>query len=210
MSTLFTTADYQALAAIVFRPDYPGNASARGIVEAPHGNGNLDHLKRYSHVAEKYLQQWEDPRFMGPQDYQQLEVLWRAYDAAHSRALDVATALGVPEGFWPSFEHSALRVLDYPPGATSALHTDFDLFTINAYRNVPNPGLPAGEVHMGELGELLGLGHATPHHVEASTAPQMSLVYFAIPDHAAVLPSGITVGAWIAERIARSRYEATK
>lgn len=33
-----------------------------------------------------------------------------------------------------------------------------------------------------------------------------SIVFFAIPDHAAVLPSGETVGEWLEERLARSRY----
>ncbi len=80
-----------------------------------------------------------------------------------------------------------------------------------------SPGL-----HIGELGELVGLGPATPHRVPARPYVQKSLIYFAIPDHAARLPgdvqraaghvdgrhaAGPTVGAWLAERMARSRVQ---
>jgi hypothetical protein len=42
----------------VFRPDYPGFASARGVIEAPNGDPSAkDTAKRYSHVATKYLNQ---------------------------------------------------------------------------------------------------------------------------------------------------------
>jgi hypothetical protein len=46
-------------------------------------------------------------------------------------------ALGVPREFMPSYEHSALRVLEYPPGAGSAPHTDVGLLTLNLYRDQP-------------------------------------------------------------------------
>lgn len=84
-----------------------------------------------------------------------------------------------------------------------------------------SPGL-----HIGEIGELAGLGPATPHRVPARPYAQKSIIYFAIPDHAAILPpvhvcderpcrmsgcdGGQTVGAWLAERMARSRYEASR
>lgn len=78
-----------------------------------------------------------------------------------------------------------------------------------------SPGL-----HIGEIGELVGLGPATPHRVPARPYAQKSIVYFAMPDHAAQLPgtgaggfppqyvgaNGPTVGEWLRERIARSRY----
>lgn len=196
--TLFTASDYAALASIVFQPDYPGFATARGVVEAPNGDGNRDGQKRYSHVAEKYLgDEDKDPGEL-------FDYLCAAYDMANK----VASALGVPQAFWPSYNAGCLRVLEYPIGVGGHLHTDFDLFTLNLYRNTPNAGLPAGEVHMGELGELLGLGPAAPHAVHPDTERvQHSIVYFAIPDHAAVLPSGQTVGSWIQDRLARSRYD---
>lgn len=204
-SSLFTAADYQRLHALVFHPDYPGNATARGIVEAPNGDSTArDTEKRYSHVACKYLQQYEPANRT---DAVMLEnYLYRAYN----RAVTVALRFGVPEAFLPSFEHGALRVLEYPAGAgASARHTDFDLFTLNCYRNLPNPGLPATEVHMGEIGELIGLGAATSH--EVITLPdtsQHSIVYFAIPDHGAMFTGGGTVGEWLKERMSRSRYAA--
>ena len=202
MSTVFTEADYRALAAIVFLPDYPGNATARGVVEAPNGDGKLDATKRYAHVATKYLD-----KARGALTIPDYQLLCGALLHAHEQAVQVATAWGVQGVFLPCFNAGALRVLKYPAGAGSAVHTDFDLFTLNLYRNVPNPGLggTSEPVHMGELGELLGLGPARRHHVEPLPVVQRSIVYFAIPDHAAVLPSGQTVGDWIAARIARSR-----
>lgn len=203
MTSLFSARDYAALAAIVFRPDYPGNATARGVVEAPNGDAAAkDAGKRYSHVAVKYIDQ------MGQGTGKMLE----AYlEEAWSRALSICDNVfgELPEGFYPSWQHGCLRVLEYPPGAGSAEHTDFDLFTINCYRNTSNPGLGTEEVHMGELGEMLGLGLARSHFVLPSATPQHSIVYFAIPDHATVLPGGRgTVGEWLTERLARSRYEA--
>lgn len=139
-------------------------------------------------------------------------------------------------------------------GAGSAEHTDFDLFTILCWRSTPEdleitPDRDFGisytkkacayharsearkidpHLHIGELGELVGLGPATPHRVPARPYAQRSIVYFAMPDHAARLPCascqnhaaphnhpyfgktcgfGLTVGEWVAERIARSRVK---
>lgn len=220
-ATLFSAQDYSALAAIVFRPDYPGNATARGVVEAPNGDSAArDTGKRYSHIAVKYLRQFDEIG-RSSQDILDYESLYSYLENAHRRSLDVACALGVPDAFMPSFEYGALRVLEYPPGAGSHVHTDFDLFTLMAYRD-DDQGLrrmvSAEErsrldavdrgLHLGELGEIVGLGDATPHQVWAAEWWQHSIVYFAIPDHVAVLPSGVTVGDWLTERLARSRYEA--
>lgn len=205
MTTLFTKNDYDALAAIVFRPEYPGNATARGVVEAPNGDGKLDAQKRYAHVAVKYLRQMGDAGMTWGQQIRLMGFL----DRAHDEAVRVARHSGlIPEAYMPSYEHGALRVLEYPVGVGGEPHTDFDLFTLNLYRDVSNPGLPPDLVHMGEIGELVGCGPATPHRVDPLPTPQHSIVYFAIPDHAAVLPTGVTVGEWIAERIARSRVVA--
>jgi hypothetical protein len=201
---IFTENDYQALSAIVFRDGYPGNATARGVVEAPNGDpAALDTGKRYSHVACKYLP-WE-PDTAGVTENQ---VLRYHLDRAYLTALGVAYRLGVPPAFLPCHGTGCLRVLEYPAHVgASAVHTDFDLFTLNLYRNVPNPGLGAlGAVHMGELGEMVGLGPATPHSVDPLPVVQHSLVYFAMPNHAAVLPDGSTVGAWEIARKSRSRY----
>ncbi len=200
--SIFTATDYATLAALVFRPEYPGNATSRGVVESPHGNGQLDAQKRYAHVATKYLQY--GTTFHGP--HRHLRTLSNYNLDAYCRAGQLSHALGVPSHMWPSLRDGALRVLEYPAGFGGHEHTDFDLLTVNCYRNVPNPGLPDMEVHIGELGELLGLGPATPHRVDPLPVVQQSIVYFAIPDHAAVLPSGQTVGEWISERKERSRY----
>jgi hypothetical protein len=60
------------------------------------------------------------------------------------------------------------------------------------------------------MGTLVGMGQATPHEVLASETRQFSIVYFAIPDWAAVLPGGVTVLDWLNERMARSRTEFKK
>lgn len=202
---IFSQSDYDTLASLVFRPDYPGYRP--NVVESPHGDGVLDAQKKFAHVATKYLANYgpdaEGRPDMTWDDYQCFIYLRRAYN----RALVIAAGFGMSSVFWPRFDVGTLRVLDYPPGTGGALHTDFDLFTINLWRNVPNIGLPPGEVHVGELGELLGLGPATPHYVEPLPVRQLSLVYFATPSHDAVLPSGETVGEWINERMKRSRYD---
>lgn len=196
---------------------------------------NVDAQKRYLHVALKY----NPPAWA------------EAYLArAHWHACRVAEALGVPAAYYPRAADGTLRVLEYPAGAGSAEHTDFDLFTIVCYRSTPedlefgrngdvNDGgiLHVGKraasaalaidphLHIGEIGALVGLGPATPHRVPARPYVQRSIVYFAMPDHAARLPPrthrfdgsscvgcygpGLgclpTVGQWLKERIARSR-----
>jgi isopenicillin N synthase-like dioxygenase len=120
----------------------------------------------------------------------------------------------------PSYEHCALRVLEYPPGAGSHEHTDFNLFTLMLYRNQPDKFVHDGrdhippsvrklneQCHLGEITEILGTGPATKHSVLPSETTQVSAVFFAIPNHEAVLPNGMKVGDWIAERVSRSRYD---
>ncbi len=134
-------------------------------------------------------------------------------------------------------------------GAGTAEHTDMNLFTLNLWRSTPQDheqsirgpasitdtkgSVHKGDVyawtrgaptyHIGEIGELVGLGPATPHRVPARPYVQKSIVYFAIPDHAARLSDprntftqehggiayvpGSTVGAWLAERTARRRIQ---
>lgn len=209
---IFGPTDYAILNEIVFAGDYSGYKPE--VREAPNGDGKIDSAKRYAHIAEKYL---------GDQGAWVDSYLRLFLRDAHREALRVAKSLGVPSAFMPDIRYGALRVLEYPVGAGSAEHTDFDLFTILCYRNdaesdssglsfeetlaetVRLSGISHG-LHMGEIGEIVGLGRATPHAVDGRDYVQHSIVYFAIPDHAAVLPTGVTVGEWIAERIARSRY----
>lgn len=103
-------------------------------------------------------------------------------------------------------------------GAGTAEHTDMDLFTANLWRSTPEDheqqyqttwtsGAPAW--HLGEIGELVGLGRAVPHRVPARPYAQRALVYFAMPALSAKLPcwiGDVTVGDWLRERKARSRY----
>lgn len=240
--TDWTAADYQALHSIVFatdadgRPRYPGYRPE--VVELPNGDGRADREKRYAHVSRNNQAAIFGSDEFSADDWLTLDMY---LDRAHAEALRVARALNVPAAFRPDIRYSALRVLEYPPGATSARHTDFDLFTLLCYRDRPEglvryadevclgyntceAGLDdiAPGLHIGELGEIVGLGPATPHEVRAIRLqndrddgpvpsdgsdyfPQHSIVYFAIPDHAAALPSGQTVRQWLDERIGRSR-----
>jgi hypothetical protein len=194
--------------------------------------------KRYAHIAEKYLNQEKNL-----EGYIDLEYY---LDRAHSVAMEVAIAIGVPRPFWPVRKYGALRVLEYGPTAITNRHTDFDLFTLMCYRNLPEyfqnidtfgfknddtmqdrvariaqvsdsnrlkskASELNTQIHFGEILEEVDNKTfvATPHEVIASNGPwQYSVVYFAIPDHSAVLPSGVTVGKWLEERISRSRYQA--
>jgi hypothetical protein len=66
------------------------------------------------------------------------------------------------------------------------------------------------QIHFGEILEKIDPKQwlSTPHEVVASGGPwQYSIVFFAIPDHGAMLPNGTTVGNWLKERMERSRYE---
>jgi hypothetical protein len=66
------------------------------------------------------------------------------------------------------------------------------------------------QVHFGEILEEIDSKAflATPHEVVSSGGPwQYSVVYFAVPDEQnAVLPSGLSVGEWMAKRKGASRY----
>ncbi len=248
---MFSKEEYDALHALVFRSDYSGYKPT--VIEIPNGDGKADSEKRYAHVAPKYFtteqQEWDLMPFL---------------TKAHNLALACADIAKVPQEFLPDIRYGALRVLDYPPGAISNLHEDFDLFTLMIYRDQPDrfvshdgpqlggsspmswppgsldPGLvnpnrivalhPDGSVsrtkdegrairkirllnkqaHLGQLGEAIGLGKATPHEVLASETRQHSIVYFAIPDHEAELPGGMNVRDWLNERMARSRTEFKK
>lgn len=207
---MFTIDEYNQLHSLVFKPDYSGWKP--NVLEIPNGDGRIDDLKQYAHVAPKYLQTDQQRKDLMP-------FLLKAF----GDACDIAEYVGLAKKYWPTLEHGALRVLDYPAGAVSNKHQDFDLFTIMMHRDQPemfkaydvdqpseclakmrtiNP-----QLHLGELGELIGLGKATPHEVLPSHARQHSVVYFVIPDHNALLPSGLTVRDWLNERMARSRTE---
>lgn len=237
MSTtqLFPASEYAHLHSLVFRSDYPGYKP--NVVESPAGDGVKDTEKRYAHVSEKYI---NTPQYLmrNPEEYVALNDY---LDRAHDLAMQVAITIGVPREFWPVKKYSALRVLEYNAEATTTPHTDFDLFTLMCYRNLPqyfnklersdigwddaqkhlqrcynsavaleNASQFNTQIHFGELLEEIDPNRyvATKHEVVASGGPwQYSVVYFAIPDHEAVLPSGVTVGKWLEERISRSRYE---
>lgn len=205
---MFTEQEYDELHALVFRSGYPGYKPT--VSEIPNGDGKVDADKRYAHVATKYLDDATRPTLMP------------FLDKAHSLALKMAEA--IPEltaRFYPDINYGALRILDYPPGAVSNVHEDFDLFTVMMFRDQPDRFVSYGvypnsliearkinaQAHLGQIGSLIGLGEATRHEVLPSDTRQRSIVYFAIPNHDEVLPGGVTVREWLNERMARSRTE---
>ena len=175
------------------------------VVESPDGDGTWDTQKKYAHIAPKY----EVPEGLPSE----------VYAKAISEAVNMCLHLGLSPEFYPGSD-STLRVLEYPPGATTAPHSDFCLFTLSLYRDQPNafkylrgesePLLTEARrlspgIHFGDLmHEVLGVS-ATRHEVEATERTQYSAVFFVVPSHDAVLPSGLTVGAWMEERKSRSR-----
>ena len=212
---MFTKEEYEALHALVFRPDYSGYKPE--VKEIPNGDGKVDATKMYAHVAPKYFTTDEQREQLTP-------FLEKAFNMARAAA-DLAN---VPFAYFPDIRYGALRILDYPPGAVSNLHEDFDLFTLMMYRDQPDRfqsyelagdfegrkvidriRLLNKQAHLGQLGEAIGLGKATLHEVLASETRQHSIVYFAIPDHEAPLGEG-NVRDWLNERMARSRTEFKK
>jgi hypothetical protein len=223
---IFNSHNYRMLSTL-FDPRLGYAGYKPNVRELPNGDGKIDAEKRYLHVAPKYNPPAWAVKFLA---------------RAHYEACRVAEALGVPDSFYPRVADGTLRVLEYPAGAGSEQHKDFDLFTILCYRETPEDlvrtppllasaddaeRLDAGErmspgLHLGELGELAGVGPATPHYVPARDYIQRSIVYFAMPSHAAELPDPVTfpatdtrplvtvhtVGQWVKERVVRSRAYA--
>lgn len=213
----FTDEEYHTLHRLTLAQPYPGHKP--GNIEYPNGDGRPG-TYRYAHIAPKYLPGWGSAG-------DRAALLW-ALTAAHVVAEQVYDALGGPQEFRPDIRYGALRVLEYEPGAHAPEHKDFDLFTLHLYRDPPdtfhrasgvqppseralaiNPGL-----HLGELGDAIGLGQAMPHWVTPTSGVQRSIVYFAIPDHDAVLPrppdgQRVTVREWLNDRMTRSRTAHT-
>ena len=203
---LFNASDWNCLSSL-FGPEYAGYKP--NVLEAPNGDGKIDAQKRYLHVALKY----------NPPSWA------KAYLArAHFEACRIAEAIGVPEAYYPKVENGTLRVLEYPPGAGSAEHTDFDLFTVHCYRSTPDdfvqledrqPNMSPisrrgayeldPDVHFGDIGQEIGLGPATRHMVPERPYAQQAIVYFAMPANDARMPNGARAIDWIADRYARSR-----
>lgn len=207
---LFDRADYDHLASLFTLPGYKGYKPE--VLEAPNGDGKVDVRKRYLHVALKYNPPGWAKYFLA---------------RAHFEACRIAEAIGVPERYYPKVENGTLRVLDYPPEAGSAEHTDFDLFTVHCYRSTPRdfvkvdaepvtgglakPGalrtaeLIDPDVHFGDIGQEIGIGPATRHLVPAREYSQQAIVYFAMPANGAIMPNGMRAIDWIADRYNRSR-----
>lgn len=197
----FTEDDYDKLHALAFGdPSYAGYKP--NTQEAPNGDGKFDVDKRYAHVALKYNPCGE---------------MLHYFREAWFESCRVHEALRLPVHLEPSYLHSCLRILDYPAGAGSKTHTDFDMFTLSMYRNCG--GLhrytdattrKADALHTGiHFGEMIPYVDpkfkATEHFVSPRSKRQKSIVFFAIPGHFEELATHFTVGDFLKERVARSR-----
>lgn len=193
----FTEEEYNDIYQLTFAAsDYAGYRPE--VQESPNGDGNWDKAKRYAHIATKY-----NP---GPE-------LMRYYSQAFEEACRVSKQLGIPCRLMPDWHSCCMRILDYPPGAGSAEHTDFDLFTIQLYREHPEGFVRTGTVdqedesissgiHFGEMAEVANFRKAMSHYVKPLNVRQRSIVFFVLPNPEASL---ITVGEWLTERYTRSR-----
>lgn len=211
---MFTASTYRQLHRVVFNETDRWTGYRPEVVELPNGDGRADMQKRYAHIKHEHFDQARVGNACA----------YHAFQSAYVRACDVAIRLGIPSQYWPDRKACALRVLEYPPGVGGERHTDFDLFTLNLYRSDGGACMreeaPVGRdyrdvpkgVHLGELYDLIfpptvtdPTPCATPHQIAPSVVAQYSIVFFALPSPEAVLPSGLKVGDWLAERYARSR-----
>lgn len=197
--------EFDKLREYAFSDDNPGWKP--GVQEAPNGDGEWDRTKRFAHLAPKYFDD-STPTFVVD-----------AWAAGMREAERASRQLGIPAAMMPGPD-STLRILEYPPGATSAEHTDFDLFTLRLYRNLESPfkylgwgGRELAEarkdfegIHFGEIMAVLSERFlATKHKVTATPAEwQYAAVFFAVPSWTAMLPCGKTVHDWMQERKASS------
>lgn len=207
---ILTANDYEALYNIVFRDGYPGYRP--NIVESPDGNGIWDTEKKFAHIARKYLDKMPESANKA--------FLQNILRMALIEAQEIAKAIGIPDQYLPHEQDSTIRVLYYPPMAGTAPHRDFDLFTTILFRDKPHcfnylqdaPSTSiqclSEQIHFGELAELINPEFkATYHEVIPWIQSQRSIVFFAMPNWDAILPTGQMVGEWMEERISRSRKE---
>lgn len=193
----FTEQEYNRIHQLTFQtPGYTGYRPE--VQEAPNGDGNWDEQKKYAHVATKYNPCSE---------------LMFYYGKAFAEASRVCKELDVPRSLMPDWHSCCMRILDYPPGASSAEHTDFDFLTIQLYREHQEGFIRSGTVeqadesistgiHFGEMAEVANFRKAMPHSVKGLPIRQKSIVFFVLPNPDVPL---ITAGEWLSERYARSR-----
>ena len=210
---MISFSDYVDVSTFAFSDKNPGYNSQ--VIESPNGDGVWDKRKKYAHLAPKYFDvtRLKDKFSL---DYIKMRLIYRK---AVNEAAEVCKFLDLPPEFYPGPD-STMRVLWYPKGATTAPHTDFDLFTICMYRNQldsfiylddeTEPSLELAKsffpgIHFGELMTEVNGMKATKHEVIGTEESQQSIVFFVVPPHQSVLPSGQTVGDWIMERKYRSR-----
>jgi hypothetical protein len=135
------------------------------------------------------------------------------FQEAYEEACRVCSELDVPWHLMPYKDSCCMRILDYPEGAGSAEHTDFDFLTIQLYRDHLAGFVRTGTVeqsdesissgiHFGEMAEVAGFRKAMPHYIKCGMPRQKSIVFFVLPNPDSAL---ITAGEWLKERYARSR-----
>ena len=234
--------DYEVLHSIVFQPDYLGYKPE--VKEVPNGDGKVDLEKRYAHVADKYLAKMDHDLFSFRvlDDYLEAahglairvaKALGVPQEFLPLRSECALRVLEYPPGVGghahTDFDLFTLSLYRSEPARLVLVDGNNGLAAFGLQGPPPalaeawiarenrlcaaralNPGL-----HIGELGELIGLGEATRHHVEPSTETQYSIVYFALPSPDAVIRTEKgyscamqTAGEWLAERYARSRVAA--
>ena len=196
---------------LVFRPDYPGYKP--DVKELPNGDGKIDD-KKYAHIALKYLAGFGS-------SIERNTLLRGALPRARARGWRVADAFEVPQAYRPDMRYDGPSgCWTMLPAESSHPHRDFNLFTLQLYRDKPQnlvadlSGIPEAVQELNKqcvIGEMGGAARArspaTLHQVTPlKKATQNSIVYFAIPDWDAQLPGiegapGESVKSWLNRRM---------
>lgn len=195
-----STKDFLYWQELLFNDEYPGYFKPGSERTDSYTVGQYE----YAHLAPKYMHNWCDKGLycFSRKSSNAFALLNSLRQVASERAI----SMGIGPDFLPRLEDGTLRFLRYPPGACIDKHTDFNLFTMPLWRSSwENYQVDAphgkGELHVGEILAMLQPGcDATVHYTTASEVWQYSVVYFAMPSLASVLPNGMTVADWLVER----------
>lgn len=188
---MFSAYDYAEISEVAFQYTYPGYMSNIPTRHSSRTPVQYDAKTRYAHLSLRYLEEYPS--------------LHKYIKTANNRAIEVASKLKIPKAYFPVEKYGVIRILEYPAGAVSPPHTDFDLFTLMCYRNntaslkyldKSEPDIMYGEL----LAVILPEYKATKHQVLPDSETQQSIVYFTMPDHNAVLPNRMSVRNWCSKR----------
>lgn len=184
----FSKEDYDKLKSLAFSEDYKAFSQIDKEYDIPtrkHSVITIDNLEEKDIELIKY------------------------YTIAFNKSIEIAKELDVPENYYPDFNSSKLRVIEYPPEAgTGTKHYDHSLFTLTLYRDVddaiwtetPPVYIHDIPIYYGLLIDEIGMGRPTFHQVLPKDMSQHSIVFFAIPSKESIRENRITRNITITAR----------